>query len=135
MNHNHCNFSKKYNNKISLLFIRNLSFNMKIYSLSIYSRDSNDEIIRLAAEYDLSSFGFFQRSTVQDIIMVISKAIAERTSPGQRQRVEEQRMHFFGGRRNFTIFLILIGSNYFYSLCRLCLRPFRHSSYRSHYHG
>ncbi|CAB5183355.1 unnamed protein product [Rhizophagus irregularis] len=64
--------------------------NMKIYSVSIYSRDSNEETIRLAAEYDLSSFGFFQRSTVQDIIMVISKTIAERTSPGQRQRVEEQ---------------------------------------------
>ncbi|RGB32770.1 snare-like protein [Rhizophagus diaphanus] len=63
---------------------------MKIYSVSIYSRDSNEETIRLAAEYDLSSFGFFQRSTVQDIIMVISKTIAERTSPGQRQRVEEQ---------------------------------------------
>ena len=66
---------------------------MKIYSLSIYTKKSNDEIVRLAAEYDFSNFGFFQRSTVQDIVMVISKTIAERTNPGQRQRIEEQRMN------------------------------------------
>ena len=70
---------------------------MKIYSISIFSKDFKDEIVRLTAEYDLSSFGFFQRSAVQDIIMVISKAIAAGTKPGQRQRVEEQRMHLFGG--------------------------------------
>ncbi|CAI2170780.1 12783_t:CDS:2 [Funneliformis geosporum] len=63
---------------------------MKVYSIAIYSKDSYNEVIRLTAEYDLSSFGFFQRSTVQDIIMVISKAIAAGTKPGQRQRVEEQ---------------------------------------------
>src|SRR5688572_29485461 len=112
---------------------------MKIFSLSIYSKKSKDETVRLAAEYNLTSFGFFQRSTVQDIIMVISKTIAERTNPGQRQRIEEQRMNSlfvivfsFFGWEILIFFLILI--NCLYSLCRLCLCSFRHSSYRSYYY-
>ena len=44
----------------------------------------------LKAAYDLSSFGFFQRGTVQEFINMTAKILVERTQIGERQSVKEK---------------------------------------------
>lgn len=39
---------------------------------------------------DVSSFGYFQRATVKEMINCVSRIIIKRTSPGQRQTVEHE---------------------------------------------
>ncbi|CAG8592399.1 165_t:CDS:2, partial [Paraglomus occultum] len=65
---------------------------MKLYSITVFSNVST-ELKLLAGEYELSSFGYFQRSSVQEFMTFFSKTVAERTKPGQRQSVEESSTH------------------------------------------
>jgi len=44
----------------------------------------------LKAAYDLTSFGFFQRGTVQEFINMTAKILVERTQIGERQSVKEK---------------------------------------------
>ncbi|CAJ0762620.1 19424_t:CDS:2 [Entrophospora sp. SA101] len=62
---------------------------MKLYSITIFATEPNQPAINLAGEYDLSGFGFFQRSSAQEFMTFFAKTVAERTKPGQRQSVEE----------------------------------------------
>ncbi|KAL3898021.1 MAG: hypothetical protein SGCHY_003030 [Lobulomycetales sp.] len=43
----------------------------------------------MAAEYDLASFSFFQRGSVQEAMNFMAKTTIERTNPGVRTKVEE----------------------------------------------
>jgi len=46
--------------------------------------------VQLCAEYELSEFSRFTRDNYANFMTMISKTVAERTSAGQRQSVEEQ---------------------------------------------
>ncbi|KAI9337071.1 snare Ykt6 [Zopfochytrium polystomum] len=61
---------------------------MKVYGIAIADRANDGRI--LAAAFDLTSFNYFQRSSIQEFMNFFIKTITERTQPGQRQRVEEQ---------------------------------------------
>jgi synaptobrevin family protein YKT6 len=61
---------------------------MKLFSIAIL-RNGTAPAVQLAAAQDLSSFGFFQRSSVGEFMTFFSKTVAERTKAGQRQDVEE----------------------------------------------
>ena len=61
---------------------------MKIFSILIlYKADPSCHILKAA--YDLNSFGFFQRRSVQEFIEFTAKILGERTSIGERQSVKE----------------------------------------------
>jgi len=61
---------------------------MKLVSLLIlYKGDPASHILKAA--YDLASFGFFQRGSVQEFIVFTAKILAERTQIGERQSVKE----------------------------------------------
>ena len=61
---------------------------MKLFSiLVLYKGDTAGHILKAA--YDLNSFGFFQRKSVQEFIQFTAKILAERTSIGERQSVKE----------------------------------------------
>uniref|UniRef100_A0A8C6MMS9 YKT6 v-SNARE homolog n=1 Tax=Nothobranchius furzeri TaxID=105023 RepID=A0A8C6MMS9_NOTFU len=62
---------------------------MKLYSLSVHYKGSTKANL-LKAAYDLSSFSFFQRSSVQEFMTFTSALIVERTSQGTRASVKEQ---------------------------------------------
>uniref|UniRef100_A0A3Q3GEZ4 YKT6 v-SNARE homolog (S. cerevisiae) n=1 Tax=Labrus bergylta TaxID=56723 RepID=A0A3Q3GEZ4_9LABR len=62
---------------------------MKLYSLSIHHKGATKANL-LKAAYDLSSFSFFQRSSVQEFMTFTSALIVERTSQGSRASVKEQ---------------------------------------------
>ncbi|KAM3867412.1 synaptobrevin homolog YKT6 isoform 2-T2 [Diretmus argenteus] len=62
---------------------------MKLYSLSILHKGATKAHL-LKAAYDLSSFSFFQRSSVQEFMTFTSALIVERSSHGSRASVKEQ---------------------------------------------
>ncbi|KAI7906032.1 Longin-like domain-containing protein [Cokeromyces recurvatus] len=62
---------------------------MKLYSILILRKDADKAKI-LASQFDLSSFGYFQRGSVQEFMNFSATTIAERTQPGQRQSVESE---------------------------------------------
>jgi synaptobrevin homolog YKT6 len=61
---------------------------MRLFSLAVLRNDVQPAVL-LASAQDLSTFGFFQRSTVGEFMNFFSKTVAERTQAGQRQDVEE----------------------------------------------
>ena len=57
---------------------------MKLFSVMIlYKGDPAAHILKAA--FDLASFSFFQRSSVQEFINFTAKVLAERTQIGERQ--------------------------------------------------
>ncbi|XP_057606365.1 synaptobrevin homolog YKT6-like [Hippopotamus amphibius kiboko] len=62
---------------------------MKLYSLSVLYKGDTKTVL-LKAAYDVSSFSFFQRSSVQEFMTFTSQLIAERSSKGSRASVKEQ---------------------------------------------
>lgn len=64
---------------------------MKILGIGLlrYGTDI-EEPVMLVQSCDLSSFGFFQKGTVREMITFFNKTITKRTPPGQRQSVQNQ---------------------------------------------
>ncbi|KAB0351699.1 hypothetical protein FD754_016556, partial [Muntiacus muntjak] len=62
---------------------------VKRYSLSVlYKGESKTALLKAA--YDVSSFSFFQRSSVQEFMTFTSQLIVERPGKGSRASVKEQ---------------------------------------------
>lgn len=53
--------------------------------------------IQLCGEHELSEFSRFTRNEYANFMTMVSKTIAERTKPGQRQSAEEQGMFDVSG--------------------------------------
>ena len=60
----------------------------KLFALLVLYKGENSAHI-LKAAYDLASFGYFQRSSIQEFISFTSKILSERTTIGERQSVKE----------------------------------------------
>lgn len=60
---------------------------MKVFGISIASQRQDNKL--LAAEYDLSSFSFFQRGSINEFLSFFSKTVVERTSAGVRQKIAQ----------------------------------------------
>lgn len=62
---------------------------MKIFCLAILSVPPNGAATPLCSASDLTSFSFYQKGSVGEFMSFFSKTVAERTSQGQRQSVQE----------------------------------------------
>ncbi|KAL7648942.1 UNVERIFIED_CONTAM: hypothetical protein RMT77_000877 [Armadillidium vulgare] len=62
---------------------------VKLYAVVVLYKTSYDVRI-LKGAYDLQSFGFFERSSVQEFMSFTSKIVTERSSVSSRQSVKEQ---------------------------------------------
>ncbi|KAF9457764.1 snare protein YKT6 [Collybia nuda] len=62
---------------------------MKIFSISIVLAPPSGTCVILSNANDLSSFSFYQKSSVGEFMTFFSKTVAERTPQGQRQSVQE----------------------------------------------
>ncbi|NWT76649.1 YKT6B protein, partial [Prunella himalayana] len=62
---------------------------MRLYSLSVLYK-GDPKVHLLKAAYDVSTFNFFQRSSVQEFMTFTSQLIAERSALGSRASVKEQ---------------------------------------------
>lgn len=64
---------------------------MKVISIAIVRTGSDlNEPIPLSVTNDLSTFGFFQRQAVKEMLMFLTKTFMKRTEPGQRQSIEHE---------------------------------------------
>ncbi|GAX28755.1 synaptobrevin homolog YKT6 [Fistulifera solaris] len=64
---------------------------MKVVGLAIVRTGSDlNEPVPLTVATELSSFGFFQRQSVKEMLMFLTKTFMKRTEPGQRQSVEHE---------------------------------------------
>ncbi|KAM7194984.1 Longin-like domain containing protein [Naviculisporaceae sp. PSN 640] len=62
---------------------------MKVYYIGVL-KNAEKPALQLCAEFELSEFSRFTRDQYANFMTMISKTVAERTAPGQRQSVEEQ---------------------------------------------
>ena len=62
---------------------------VKLYSLAVLFRTEHGSPQLLRAAYDLSSFGFFQRTSVQEFMAFTAKILTERTQAASRQSVKQ----------------------------------------------
>uniref|UniRef100_A0A1W7RCX5 Synaptobrevin YKT6-B-like protein n=1 Tax=Agkistrodon contortrix contortrix TaxID=8713 RepID=A0A1W7RCX5_AGKCO len=62
---------------------------MKLYSLSVLYK-GDPKVHLLKAAYDISSFSFFQRSSIQEFMTFTSQLIVERSELGSRASIKEQ---------------------------------------------
>uniref|UniRef100_A0A3B1JJL0 YKT6 v-SNARE homolog (S. cerevisiae) n=1 Tax=Astyanax mexicanus TaxID=7994 RepID=A0A3B1JJL0_ASTMX len=90
---------------------------MKLYSLSVLHKGSTKANL-LKAAYDLSSFSFFQRSSVQEFMTFTSALIVERSSLGSRASVKEQEYLCHVYIRNDNLGGVVIADNEYPS--RVC---------------
>ena len=82
---------------------------MKIFSLLVlYKASDAGQAKILKSAHDLSSFGFFQRSSVEEFLKFTAKIITERTTQGARSSVKEQEYlaHVFVRSDNLAAVLI-----------------------------
>lgn len=61
---------------------------VKLFSINVFFKDVKP--VQKKAAYDLSSFGFFQRSGVREFMAFTSDVLVDKTKIGQRQTVKEQ---------------------------------------------
>jgi synaptobrevin family protein YKT6 len=62
---------------------------MKVYYIGVLD-NTKQPAIQLCGEHELSDFSRFTRNEYGNFMIMISKTVAERTRPGQRQSVTEQ---------------------------------------------
>lgn len=58
-------------------------------------QNASQPAVELCAERELSSYSRFTRTSISEFMTMFSKTVAERTSVGQRQDIEEQGMFSF----------------------------------------
>eukprot|EP00045_Choanoeca_perplexa_P000465 m.14602 g.14602 ORF g.14602 m.14602 type:complete len:197 (+) comp10317_c0_seq1:88-678(+) len=62
---------------------------MKLYNITLFNCTTSQPSI-LSEASDVSSFGYFQRGSVQEFMTFVTQTLAERTEEGQRQSVKEK---------------------------------------------
>ncbi|KAF7731023.1 palmitoyltransferase [Apophysomyces ossiformis] len=80
---------------------------MKLYSILVLRKDAEKATV-IADQFDLSSFGYFQRSSVQEFMVFTATTVAERTEAGKRQSIESENnvLHIYSHPRGIATILI-----------------------------
>lgn len=71
---------------------------MKITAIILLKTNSNspdEDPIILADASDVTHFGYFQRSSIRQFILFISRTVAKRTRPGVRCSLQHEGFDFF----------------------------------------
>ncbi|XP_029460057.1 synaptobrevin homolog YKT6 [Rhinatrema bivittatum] len=90
---------------------------MKLYSLSVLHK-GDAKVHLLKAAYDVSSFSYFQRSSIQEFMTFTSQLIVERSEKGSRASVKEQEYMCHVYVRNDSLAGVVIADNEYPS--RVC---------------
>ncbi|PUU81675.1 putative snare protein [Tuber borchii] len=83
---------------------------MKIYYIGVI-RNAPKPAYELVSVKELSSFSFFQRSTVSEFLTLFSGTVAERIGPASRQDIEEQSYTFHAYGRSEGIAAVIISDH------------------------
>ncbi|KAG6494535.1 VAMP-like protein YKT61 isoform X1 [Zingiber officinale] len=75
------------------------------------SSGASDPVV-LANASDVSHFGYFQRSAAKEFILFVSRTVAKRTTPGQRQSVQHEEYKVHSYNRNGLCALAFMDDHY-----------------------
>lgn len=67
---------------------------VKLFAMSVLYKGPNDATL-LKSAFELQSFGYFQRKSVQEFMGFVTKTIVERTACAARQSVKEKGLNLF----------------------------------------
>ncbi|XP_046333040.1 synaptobrevin homolog YKT6-like [Haliotis rufescens] len=62
---------------------------MKLFGLTVLYKDGSSKVKEMAVAHEVSSFGYFQRSSIKEFMDFTSKIITERTATCSRASVKE----------------------------------------------
>lgn len=62
---------------------------MKLTGIAILKFNGDAEANSLGMAADVSSYGYFQRGAVKEMMAFVARTVAKRTQPGQRQSVQQ----------------------------------------------
>lgn len=85
---------------------------MKLTAVSILKWNGEKDAFLLGIAADLSSFGFFQRSTVKEMLTFLSRTVAKRTQPGQRQSVQQEEYYAHIYNRDGLVGIAIVDKDY-----------------------
>ena len=86
---------------------------VKITALSLWKRNGdNQEPTCLGKTEDVDEFGYFQRSSVREMLTFISRTIVKRTQPGQRQSVEQDQYLVHVSNRGGLVAIAVMDKEY-----------------------
>ena len=86
---------------------------MKITALSRWKwNGDNQEPTCLGKTEDVDEFGYFQRSSVREMLTFISRTIVKRTQPGQRQSVEQDQYLVHVSNRGGLVAIAVMDKEY-----------------------
>eukprot|EP01012_Entosiphon_sulcatum_P044374 TRINITY_DN5903_c0_g1_i1.p1 TRINITY_DN5903_c0_g1~~TRINITY_DN5903_c0_g1_i1.p1 ORF type:complete len:200 (+),score=49.52 TRINITY_DN5903_c0_g1_i1:143-742(+) len=63
---------------------------MKLFSLMVLKWKDSEEPVILSSAFDLSSFNYFQRGNMKELMTFMSRTLAKRCPAGTRQQVEKE---------------------------------------------
>lgn len=63
---------------------------MKLTAIALLKWNGDREPVLFGMGADLSSFGFFQRGSVKEMLTFVARTVAKRTLIGQRQTVQNE---------------------------------------------
>ena len=86
---------------------------VKITALSLWKwNGDNQEPTCLGKTEDVDEFGYFQRSSVREMLTFISRTIVKRTQPGQRQSVEQDQYLVHVSNRGGLVAIAVMDKEY-----------------------
>ena len=85
---------------------------MKLTAVSILKWNGEKDAFLLGIAADLSSFGYFQRSTVKEMLTFLSRTVAKRTQPGQRQSVQQEEYYAHIYNRDGLVGISIVDKDY-----------------------
>ncbi|DBA93073.1 hypothetical protein WJX82_003350 [Trebouxia sp. C0006] len=85
---------------------------MKLTAVTILKWNGEKDAYLLGIAADLSSFGFFQRSTVKEMLTFLSRTVAKRTQPGQRQSVQQEEYYAHIYNRDGLVGIAIVDKDY-----------------------
>lgn len=85
---------------------------MKLTAVTILKWNGEKDAYLLGIAADLSSFGFFQRGTVKEMLTFLSRTVAKRTQPGQRQSVQQEEYYAHIYNRDGLVGIAIVDKDY-----------------------
>ena len=83
---------------------------MKLTAIALLKWNGDKEPVLFGVGTDLSSFGFFQRGSVKEMLTFVARTVAKRTLVGQRQTVQNEEYYCHAYNRDGMVRILDIFS-------------------------
>jgi synaptobrevin family protein YKT6 len=85
---------------------------MKLTGIAILKWNGEAEANSLGMAADVSSYGYFQRGAVKEMMAFVARTVAKRTQPGQRQSVQQDDFFCHAHNRDGLVGVVFVDSEY-----------------------